>query len=925
MVGLTSIFFVSCEDNFVSFSNEDRTAVDSIVRSTSNIDSLSILQKRFEQEGNILGSIVAYRELGRVLRDESRFDEALNIHIKCLKQAEFIRDTLEWVQALNNIGTNYRRMGVLDVAHDYHYRAKMLGEESSDTSLSAKRNHVVSLNGLGNVYMTLGNYERADTILRQALHGEKMLNGLLGQAINNANRGYIFEQKGQIDSAWVYYRRSMSLNQEIGSVLGISLCHTHFGSLYEKSHQYDKAVNEYNRAYELMYQSKDEWHAINPLISLAGVYYAVNDIDKAFDYLNKAKRIAERIHSHEHFAEIYTLYYKCYKRKGNYKEALAFHENTTAMLDSVIDINKVNRIQNSILFFERSKQKQQLDEARLKFEQERKYRYFDYGIFATVLLLLGGTIGMMLYIYRLRAHSHRELKRLSRLREDFFTNITQEFRTPLTVILGLSRDIQKNEELPDELKDKMKMIERQGNGLLTLISQLLDISKLKLAIGNAEWTNGNITAYLTMIVETYSSYANKRNIDLHFFARETIVLDFVPDYLNKVMNNLLSNALKFTPDHGKISVEVQKSKSHLLITVADTGVGMTKEIVSHIFEPFYQADDKQLHLETKIGLALVKQIIDAIGGTITVDSAIGAGTTFSISIPIINKNQTVNTETGETNIPILQDTGTLPADSENVEHSCRLLIVEDNYDIATYIGSQLSKRYDICYASNGVEGLERALAIVPDLIITDQMMPVMDGLELCNKLQRNKVTDHIPIIMLTAKNSEEDRMQIMESGADVFLIKPFNADELRMQVDKLLEKHYIMRRKYAQLVSMEEKNIPEDNIDNEHVFLKQLSDAIYNTMIRGFVDVNTVASELCMSPGQLRRKLYAITGETPMAHIKKLQMLTAKKLLVEKPDMSINDISFKCGYANQTHFTRAFKSMFGLTPMQWRKQKRDDI
>lgn len=301
------LLLVSCGKKSVAFTPDERKTVDSIVCSVRTPDSLALLQKQLESKGDKLGSVVALREWGKALRNDSRFEEALRTHSEGLRQAESIGDTLEWVQALNNIGTDYRRMGVLDAAQEYHYRAWTLSEECADTSFTAKKNRVVSLNGLGNIYMTLGNYERADSTLRMALKGEQQLNSALGQAINYANLGSIFEHWGQTDSAWVYYRKSMALNTDAGSDLGISLCHTYFGSLYEKAGQYDKATGEYETAYQMMQASKDEWHALNSLIALAGIYHATGNHTKELEYLDRAKQVAEGIKSPEHLAEIHTL------------------------------------------------------------------------------------------------------------------------------------------------------------------------------------------------------------------------------------------------------------------------------------------------------------------------------------------------------------------------------------------------------------------------------------------------------------------------------------------------------------------------------------------------------------------------------------------------------------------------------------------
>ena len=915
------LLLVSCGKKSVAFTPDERKTVDSIVRSVRTPDSLALLQKQLESKGDKLGSVVALREWGKALRNDSRFEEALRTHSEGLRQAESIGDTLEWVQALNNIGTDYRRMGVLDAAQEYHYRAWTLSEECADTSFTAKKNRVVSLNGLGNIYMTLGNYERADSVLRMALKGETELHSALGQAINYANLGSIFEHWGQTDSAWVYYRKSMALNTDAGSDLGISLCHTYFGSLYEKAGQYDKATGEYETAYQMMQASKDEWHALNSLIALAGIYHATGNHTKELEYLDRAKQVAESIKSPEHLAEIHTLYYKHYKETGDCRSALMSYEKAMAMQDSVLDMEKVNHIQNTSLSIERNRQEREKNGMKLRLERERTIRYVGFIVLGMVLLALGSLLAAVLYTNRLRRRNHLALKRVSELRENFFTNITHEFRTPLTVILGLSHDLQAAES--EEVKDKARTIERQGNGLLSLINQLLDISKIKSAVGNADWRNGNITAQVTMIVETYRDYARNRNIDLQFFAKDTVEMDFVPDYVNKVMNNLLSNALKFTPEYGKVNVTMWREGERLLVDVEDTGQGMDEETLAHVFEPFYQGESDTHNIGTGVGLALVKQIMDAVEGTVTAESTEGRGSTFHLSVPIRNEAKQRITATSETHTPLLPEAGTPLADNEGEDSQCRLLVIEDNRDIAAYIGSQFADRYAVSYAENGKAGLEKAQELVPDLIITDLMMPGMDGLEVCRQVRGNEITDHIPIIVVTAKITEEERIRGLEAGADAYLAKPFNAEELRTRVEKLIEGRQLLRKKYAQMMTAHQDDEDEEATQRRAAdlrFLAKVSDFIYLQLNRGKdIEVSQIASAMCMSDRQFYRKMTALTDSTPTVYIQRVKIKKAKSLLDGDSRMSFREIADKCGFNDYSNFVRTFKNTYGVTPTEYRR------
>ena len=375
-----------------SFTPAQRHEADSVVKTVHSLEGLDSLGKVMVRQQNTLGQIVVLRQWGTQLRNNSRFDEALKKHGEGLALAEKTGDTLEWVQALNNIGTDYRRMGVLDAAQQYHKNALMMANECSDTSFTARKNRVMSLNGLANVYLTVRNFHLADSCLRQALAGEKALNSFTGQAINYANLGSIFETKGLTDSAWAYYRKSMELNSRDGNTLGIALCHTYFGTLYEKAHELDKALAQYNEAYRLMRDSKDEWHMLNSLTALAGVYIAKGDDQKARRYLADAMSIATDIHSTEHLAEIYTLYYKLRKNRGDWRGALMAHEQAAALQDSLINMEKVNRMQSVSYNIERGQQARRMTAANDRLSQERSARYAGYVVFALIIILLAVVI-----------------------------------------------------------------------------------------------------------------------------------------------------------------------------------------------------------------------------------------------------------------------------------------------------------------------------------------------------------------------------------------------------------------------------------------------------------------------------------------------------------------------------------------------------
>ena len=912
------LLMVACGQRQATTPMAVRKSLDSLISSSHNIDTLRMLQKRMEKEGNVLGRIIVCREIGRKMRNESLFDEALRYHGEELTLAEDLEDTLEMVQALNNLGTDYRRLGVLDVAQDYHYRAWTISKASGDTSHVAKKSRVVALNGLGNIYLTVGNYERADSALRMALAGEKELKSELGQAINYANIGSIFRHQNMNDSAWAYFRKSMELNQKVNNMLGISLCHTYYGSMYERERRYDKAEEEYEKAYELMKASHDDWHALNSLIALASINLTKGDNARAFNFLGKAKRMAEEIKSYEYLAEVYTLYYKHYKRTGDYSAALAAHEKAGAMQDSVVDMEKVNRIQNAGLAIERTQQARMMDAANMTLQSERSARMVSSVIFVIIVLLLSCALVIFFYAQRVNHHNHMNLKRVAQMRENFFTSITHEFRTPLTVILGLSQELQKNPQ--DEVKSHALTIERQGKGLLTLINQLLDISKLKSKEGKLDWRNGSITTYVSMIVDTYREYARSRNIDLQLYVKEPVTMDFVPDYVHKVLGNLLSNAFKFTPEYGKVNVSLWRAGDILHVEVSDTGEGMDEETVANAFNPFYQGESDSKNIGTGVGLAVVKQVVDAVHGQISIESEVGQGTTFHIEVPVTNvcENRLAETKAAST---IVQPTAEQELnDSDGTDDQCTILVIEDNRDIAAYIGNLLADRYSVAYATDGEDGLQKAIDLVPDLIITDLMMPGMDGLELCRRVRANNVVNHIPIVIVTAKVSEQERIEGIEAGADAYLAKPFNVDELRSMVERLLDRQRALRSKYSDNADTANKETTEVKLtDAERRFLAKTVDYIYLLLDKQQLDVNSLADKLCMSSRQFHRKIVAITGSSPSSFMLKIKMKRARHLLETDQRMSIDEIALNCGFEHTSSFYHAFRKTYGVTPKDVRR------
>lgn len=846
---------------------------------------------------SIRDSLATLRQQGKKERDASRYDEALRLHIRGLDMARAVGDSSEWIQALNNIATDYRRMGMLDVAQSYHYQALSLCDESADTTYQMRKNRVKALNGLGNIYLSIYSYDDADSVFRQALEGEHQLGSATGQAINYANLGSIYSARGDDEKALDYYRQSMFYNKQDSNLLGMALYHLYFGNIYEKRQQYSLALREYEQSDRMMTDLKDLWHALEPRLALASVYYHTHEDAKAQALLDRADATARQINSWEHIVEVHRLYFLLMQRQGRYREALDHHLIATAYQDSILDNEKLDRIHNIGINIERTRQQEMVDMAQNELQTEKRIRQQSAWLFGLTVILLLAVISALLYGQRMRHRSMEMMREASRLREDFFTNITHEFRTPLTVILGLSRKIRENTEVPQSVSDKASTIERQGNRLLTLVTQLLDISKVKSVIGEPNWQHGNICAQVAMLLETYIDYAANRGVTLKYHYDQAIEMDFVPDYVNKVMSNLVSNALKFTPNGGTISVNLYQRGDRLHIDVSDTGHGISSDKLAHIFEPFYTTGDTGEAKGTGIGLALTQEIISHLDGTITAESQVGKGTTFHIVMPIQNRSADPVTETeiGNSGKPII-------------------VVAEDNADVADLLCTQLEPFYEVVAARDGVEALKRAGEIIPDLVITDVMMPNMDGMALARAIRANDLTAHIPIIMVTARVTEQDRIEGLKAGADAYLVKPFNTEELLTRVAKLLEQRIMLRDKYAQTIT--QAPVTDDTIEDH--FLARVEQVIVAHINKGEdITVTMVADDLNITARQLHRKVTGLINQSPAALIRITRINCAKTIMAAKPEMPLKSVALACGFTDYSHFAKVFRTVTGISPTAW--------
>ena len=898
-----------------------------------NEDSLQILLQQFIGVKDNVGTMLCYKYIGLCQRKSSRFSDAIKSHQQGLDLALRMHDTIEIVQAMNNLGTNFRRIGAHGEASQYHYQALNYAESWSGLNTpTGTKNCVVALNGIGNISLTLGYYDEAEKYFREALKDEIMLKSSIGQAINYANLGAIFEHRQQYDSAKIYFQKSLEENKIGKSDMGIGLCLIHLGEIYEKEQKYELAKAEYQKAYDLMTQISDKWHWLEACLSIARIHLITGNIAEFNRYIQLAESTATQIKSPEHLATVYLLKHDYNIRQGNHQFALQYYKLHKAMQDSVQGIQKENRFMDIRLGYEQNKNTlrfQQMEAAR-KLEQQKK----QFVIYMSWIIILVSFIitALLYYAYRQRTISNKILKKLEQTRTSFFTNITHEFRTPLTVIQGFNRQMQQKENLSEKEKTAfMAAIDRQSNNLLNLVNQLLDVAKLKRGSDEAQWKRGDIAAYLQMSAETFRLYAEEKEVSLLFYSDISVSeMDFIPSYIDKIVSNLLSNAIKHTDVGGKINFVVGKGPRPDTITlrIADTGEGIPQEDLERIFDFFYQSPQAKNNSGTGIGLAFTQMMVEKMNGKINVESQLGKGSVFTVTLPLRNKllSHIVPLKVPEKPLSVLPEKHDIisqdEAEPELLEKGpCSVqplvLIVEDNRDITLYLKSLLKESYNVITARNGEEGLDVAEKRIPDLVITDLMMPVKDGIQLTCEMKQNELINHIPVIMLTAKSSEEDRIKGLSCGVEAYIRKPFQPEELLISIKNIFENRRILKEKYMSAIT---RNGSENKLDNDAnlKFLQTITNIIHSEISNTELNSAFLADKMAMSISQLSRKINGITGYSTISYVLQLKLNKAKKMLADT-DIPVTEVSDACGFYDASYFSRVFKKEFGISPSHYQQ------
>ncbi len=522
-----------------------------------------------------------------------------------------------------------------------------------------------------------------------------------------------------------------------------------------------------------------------------------------------------------------------------------------------------------------------------------------------------------------------KMKELDALKTQFFTNVSHDLRTPLTLILGPLRDlITRNGKSGDS--EMLKMMHRNGQTLLTLINQLLDVAKLRGGKLKLSASEGDLLKLCKQVFYSFESAAEQKEVAWEMESDDKLKkVYFDWDKMEKTLMNLLSNALKFTKPGGRVRLQLQEESNQASITISDTGVGIPEEELPRIFDRFFQGKENE-GLEypgTGIGLALVKDFVELHSGSISVDSTIAVGTTFKLSFPLGSEHFTEDEILKEPIEVVAQVDDKLikesfePSEPQEETDLPVILLVEDNLDMRTYLRSSLQDEYSLIETDNGKQGLELANDHVPDMIISDVMMPRMDGLEFCRRVKTDEKTSHIPVILLTARATQESRIEGLETGADAYLTKPFDSKELTVRIEKTIEQRQKLREKFSRQVTIGPAEVSVTSMDEQ--FLTNAIRIVEEHMSDAEFDVENFGAEIGLSRVQLYRKLKALTNLSVTEFVRNIRLKRAAQL-IDQNSGTIAEITYKVGFTDASYFAKRFKETFGLTPTEYQERAQEN-
>jgi signal transduction histidine kinase/DNA-binding response OmpR family regulator/Tfp pilus assembly protein PilF len=905
---------------------------------------------------------LVYDQLGHLNWSKGDTLNALDYHKKALQVRLKSGSAIDIGESYSNIAEIYSIQGKIKEAYQYFSKGLEYFKKTNRYEKIAW-----SAGNVGTMQYWLGNRKEAIKYYIVAYENYEILGNNEGFVWMNSSIANIYKGIFDYENAFKYAQNVLENHTKTRDTLGIGEAYLLKGGIYFSMKDYQNAKIQYEKGNEIFVKKKNSIGIMNALLQLSVLHVEMKEFNKALDNIKTALEIAKSNNQFRIIAQCQLLLGQIYigkgetvKARGKLNDAFIFFKKsesisnlvsvhkTLATLDSIdgdyksafenfkeyIYYSKLDRESDNdtekIAMRYKFEKKQALDASEIKIKNTQRNAAI-FGLILTTLLIV-----ILIYFFRLRNRKitiEKEkidlqkrdidlIKETEQFKSRFLTNITHEFRTPLTLIKGHLEVLKENGR--DEDQFRFQEMDNNGSRLLQLISQLLDLSKMESGEYKLNYRSGNVINETVAFAQSFQSLADQKQVkfiinrDLEEFELSKS-FSYSQEALAIIISNLLSNSFKFTPKDGTVTVDIiVNSAEYLTIKVSDTGKGIPAASLPKIFDRFYQVDqpDQRTYEGSGIGLALVKELAMIHGGDVTVESAHNKGCVFSVVLKSSKEGQSIEVEEEKENVSEVVFTS--PAtEVESKENELPLiLVVEDHTELRRFIVENLGSEYNFAEAVNGQEGIQMAEELMPDLIISDVMMPDVDGLEMCQHLKSHKITSHIPIMLLTAKAEKVDKLVGLETGANDYLTKPFSLAEIKLRVKNMLNLRQEFHKKFEGLT------IPKPEFSNElskkdEEFLEVMNQTIQANLSNQLFGATELSEIMFLSISQFNRKLKSITGITAANYIRNYKLQKAVEMLTE--GMQVAEAGWEIGFGDPVYFSKVFKKHFGYPPSELRK------
>lgn len=901
-------------------------------RRTQKIDSAIIFFKqsalRSKKSGHTIGSSIANNGLCRVLYLLGRYEEAekaCNSALNSLKN-ETLDNELGYMTKADThtaLGTIYLRKNNIEKAQENFLIVDSMHKDKPlrpDVIAAAYQN-------LGGIYLDLNDIALAEDYFYRANDEFEKLPPKAAEYYLNSNNvelGKLEFKKKEFVKADSLLTNCYIFFKKIGDEQTLSELATTLALLKIKRNDFEKADDLLNEAYSLHEKNGFVLEAATDAIELAKIAIIKKDFKSGLTWAGKAEILNLTLNNSIIKKDQALVLADLYSQLQNYEKAYKYQAIGNGINDSLNQAQSAEAIREIDEKYQSEQRNKEIEllkaENEITEEQTRNQRN---------LLLIGigltsiGAIFLFL-LYRNRQKTNRKLREIDALKTNFFTNISHEFRTPLTLISAPIQESLEEKGLSKEKRKHFEIAQKNTIRLSSLVDQLLELSKIDSGNRKLRLQKNTPTQMIAAWSESYLYLAEQKKINFtaEILNKETEAW-FDREALENITANLLGNAVKYTPNDGEIELQVAIEKNYLKIKVKNTGQGVSRSQIKTIFNRFYQTDGQ--NEGAGVGLSLVKELTELHGGKINVVSELGNYTLFEVFL-CVDKTKLKNAEFKETEnpLPIVPNLHANQIEEEQelgrkTEELPILLIVEDNEDVRTLLADTFKKDYDVVKAVNGEEGILKALNIIPDIIISDLMMPLKDGIELTNTLKNDERTSHIPIILLTAKAGDENELKGIEIGADDYITKPFNQKILKSKTASLVALRKRLQSRYSQEVILRPKDIAITSVDER--FLERLQIILDEKLVESTFSTEQFSKAIHMSRMQLHRKLKALTGLSASEFIKSQRLKLAAQIL-QSADINISEVGYSVGFNDHAYFSKCFKEAYNCTPSDFAEAKK---